>query len=276
MDVDLRARARANRLTPFLRVRSGYPDLTTEGEDMINSSGIKDHPVVSHEEWLSARTAFLAKEKEFTRLRDELSQQRRALPWEKVDKQYVFDGPTGKETLAELFESRSQLVVYHFMFDPEWEEGCSTCSFWADTFNGSSVHLPPRDVSFVAISRAPLSKIEPFKQRMGWSFKWVSSFHTDFNFDYQASFPPEEAHNRTRFYNYGRTDPGPLDLDREGISVFYKDESGVVFHTYSCYSRGIDMMNATYQYLDLTPRGRDEDGPEGPLAWVRYHDRYED
>jgi predicted dithiol-disulfide oxidoreductase (DUF899 family) len=242
---------------------------------MINSSSdLKDHPVVSHEEWLSARTAFLAKEKEFTRLREELSRQRRELPWEKVEKQYVFDGPGGKETLAELFENRSQLVVYHFMFAPEDDEGCPHCSFWADTFNGSSIHLPHRDVRFVAISRAPLAKIEPFKQRMGWSFKWVSSFHTDFNFDYSVSFTPEEAHNRTAFYNYARTDPGPLD--REGISVFYQDESGAVFHTYSCYARGIDMMNATYQYLDLVPKGRDEEGQENPQYWVRYHDRYED
>jgi predicted dithiol-disulfide oxidoreductase (DUF899 family) len=264
------------RVNIVFEIRSRYPDLTTEGEDMINnsSSGIKDHTVVSHEEWLSARTAFLAKEKEFTRLRDELSRQRRALPWEKVEKQYVFDGPGGKETLADLFENRSQLVVYHFMFPPEDDEGCPSCSFWADTFNGSSIHLPHRDVSFVAISRAPLAKIEPFKQRMGWSFKWVSSFNTDFNFDYYVSFTPEEAHNRTAFYNYARTDPG--SMDREGISAFYKDESGAVFHTYSCYARGIDMMNATYQYLDLTPRGRDEDGLEWVQAWVRHHDRYED
>ena len=205
-------------------------------------SSIKDHPVVSHEEWLSARTAFLAKEKEFTRLRDELSQQRRALPWEKVDKQYVFDGPTGKETLAELFESRSQLVVYHFMFDPEWEEGCSSCSFWADSFNGNGVHLNHRDTTFVAISRAPLAKIEPFKKRMGWSFKWLSSGASDFNFDYQASFTPEQVKSGAAFYNYTVTDPG--DLDREGISVFSKDESGAVFHTYSCYARGIDIRKA--------------------------------
>ena len=155
--------------------------------------GIKDRPVVSHEEWLAARMALRAKEKEFTRLRDELSRQRRALPWEKVDKPYVFDGPNGKETLAELFEQRSQLIVYHFMFPPEDDEGCPHCSFWADSFNVSSVHLPHRDASFVAISRAPLSKIELFKQRMGWGFKWVSSFQSDFNFDYQASFTPEEV-----------------------------------------------------------------------------------
>ena len=238
------------------------------------NSSIKDHQVVSREEWLSARTAFLAKEKEFTRLRDELSRQRRALPWVTVDKPYVFDGPNGKETLAELFEQSSQLVVYHFMFPPEDDEGCPHCSFWADSFNGSSVHLPHRDVSFVAISRAPLSKIELFKQRMGWGFKWVSSFQSDFNFDYQASFTPEEVKSGTAFFNYVRTDPGMMD--REGISVFYKDESGAIFHTYSCYARGIDMMNATYQYLDLVPKGRDEQGLEDPQAWVRYHDRYLD
>ena len=240
--------------------------------DGSNSS--KAHPVVSHEEWLSARTAFLAKEKEFTRLRDELSRQRRELPWEKVDKQYVFDGPSGKETLAELFGKRSQLIVYHFMFPPEWDEGCLHCSFWADNFNGSGVHLNHRDVAFVAISRAPLAKIEPFKKRMGWSFKWVSSFQNDFNFDYQASFTPEEVHNGAAFFNYARTDPGLTD--REGISVFYKDGSGAVFHTYSCYARGIDMMNATYQYIDLVPKGRDEAGHEDSQYWVRHHDRYED
>jgi predicted dithiol-disulfide oxidoreductase (DUF899 family) len=242
---------------------------------MINSSSsIKDHLVVSHEEWLAARTAFLAKEKEFTRLRDELSRQRRVLPWEKVDKQYVFDGPRGKETLAELFENRSQLIVYHFMFDPDWDEGCLHCSFWADNFNGIGVHLNHRDVTFVAISRAPLAKIEPFKQRMGWSFKWVSSFHNDFNFDHHVSFTPEEVHRREAFINYARTDPG--GTEHVGISVFYRDESGAVFHTYSCYSRGVDMMNGTYHYLDLVPKGRDEEGLEDPQAWVRYHDRYQD
>ena len=238
------------------------------------SNNIKAHPVVSHEEWLAARTAFLAKEKEFTRLRDEMSQQRRELPWEKVDKEYVFDGPNGKETLAELFEDRNQLIVYHFMFPPDWDEGCLHCSFWADNFNGIGVHLKHRDVSFVAISRAPLTRIEPFKKRMGWSFKWLSSFHSDFNFDSRVSFSPEEAHNRTALYNYIRTDPGPLD--REGISVFYKDESGVVFHTYSCFARGIDMMNATYQYLDLVPKGRDEQDLPDSQDWVRHHDRYKD
>src|SRR5947209_6492290 len=186
------------------------------------SNSIKAHPVVSHEEWLSARTAFLAKEKEFTRLRDELSRQRRELPWEKVDKQYAFDGPSGQETLAELFENRSQLIVYQFMFAPEDSEGCPHCSFWADNFNGIGVHLNHRDVTFVAISRAPLSKIEPFKQRMGWSFKWVSSFHNDFNFDHHVSFTPEEVHRREAFYNYARTEVG--GTEHVGISVFYRDE----------------------------------------------------
>jgi predicted dithiol-disulfide oxidoreductase (DUF899 family) len=238
------------------------------------SNGLKGHPVVSHEEWLSTRTAFLAREKEFTRLRDELSRQRRELPWEKVDKQYVFDGPNGKETLAELFENRGQLVVYHFMFPPEDDEGCPHCSFWADNFNGIGVHLNHRDVTFVAISRAPLAKIEQFKQRMGWSFKWVSSFQSDFNYDYQASFPPEAVQSGAVFYNYTHMDTGMMD--REGASVFYKDENGAVFHTYSCYARGIDMLNGTYHFLDLVPKGRDEQGLDDPQAWVRHHDKYTD
>ncbi|WP_201376246.1 DUF899 domain-containing protein [Ktedonobacter robiniae] len=237
-----------------------------------NSDDIKNHLIVSHEEWLSARKALLAREKELTRLRDELSRQRRAIPWEKVDKRYVFEGPDGQQTLADLFEQRSQLIVYHFMFAPEWDEGCKSCSFWADSFNGSVGHLKQRDVSFVAISRAPLTKIEPFKQRMGWSFKWVSSFHNDFNYDYQASFTSEEASSGTAFYNYVKTNPG--SLDREGASVFYKDESGAIFHTYSCHARGIDMLNAAYNYLDLVPKGRDEESLEFTQAWVRYHDRY--
>lgn len=237
-----------------------------------SSSSLKNHPVVSREEWLSARMAFLTKEKEFTRLRDELSRQRRELPWVKVDKSYVFDGLRGQETLAELFENRSQLVVYHFMFSPEWDEGCLHCSFWADNFNGLGVHLNHRDVTFVAISRAPLAKIEAFKTRMGWSFKWVSSGRTDFNYDYHVSFTPEEVQNRSAFYNYSTTDPD--GADREGVSVFYKDASGVVYHTYSAYARGIDMLNTAYHYLDLVPKGRDEDGLEGPQEWVRHHDRY--
>ncbi len=237
-------------------------------------NGIKNHRVVSHEEWLAARTGFLAKEKEFTRLRDQLSQQRRELPWEKVEKRYVFDGSGGQESLTELFEQRSQLIVYHFMFNPEWDEGCLHCSFWADNFNGIPVHLNHRDATFVAISRAPLAKIDAFKRRMGWGFKWVSSFRTDFNFDYQASFTPEEVRGGLAFYNYSRTDPH--DEDREGVSLFYKDAGGGLFHTYSAYARGIDMLNGAYHFLDLVPRGRDEEGLEGPQDWVRHHDRYQD
>jgi predicted dithiol-disulfide oxidoreductase (DUF899 family) len=237
------------------------------------SGGIGDHKVVSHEEWLSARTAFLAEEKEFTRRRDDLSRRRRELPWERVEKSYVFDGPGGKETLVQLFGQRSQLAVYHFMFGPDWKEGCPHCSFWADNFSGIGVHLDRRDLSFVVASRAPLARIEPFKKRMGWTFKWVSSAATDFNYDYQASFTPEQTRTRAVFYNYAKTD---MDMtDREGVSVFYKDGQGAVFHTYSCYARGIDLLNTAYNFLDLAPKGRDEDALASSQAWVRHHDRYE-
>lgn len=239
------------------------------------SSGTKDHPVVSREEWLSARTKFLAKEKEFTHLRDELSRQRRALPWVKVDKQYVFEGPKGKETLADLFEKRSQLIVYHFMFGPDWNEGCPHCSFWADNFNPIGVHLNHRDVTFVAISRAPLSKIDAFKKRMGWQFRWLSSGKTDFNYDYGVSFTPEQLQKGPVVYNYSRKAMGDAQ-DREGLSVFYKDGNGTVFHTYSSYERGIDLVNTAYNYLDLVPKGRDEESLDFTQAWVRHHDRYED
>jgi predicted dithiol-disulfide oxidoreductase (DUF899 family) len=237
------------------------------------NSGIEKHPVVSREEWLSARTALLAKEKEFTRLRDDLSRQRRELPWEEVHESYVFETPNGKATLADLFENRRQLVVYHFMFSPTADAGCPGCSFWADSFNGIDVHLNQRDVTFVAISRAPLAKVEPFKKRMGWSFNWVSSFPGDFNYDYQVSFTPDEVKGGAAFHNYASA---RVSEDLPGISVFYKDESSAVFHTYSCYRRGVDLMNAAYNYLDLVPKGRDEDGLKAAMAWVRHHDRYED
>jgi predicted dithiol-disulfide oxidoreductase (DUF899 family) len=239
----------------------------------VKPNSIKDHPVVSPEDWLVARKAFLAKEKEFTRLRDELNRQRRELPWVKVDKTYTFDGPDGRQTLAELFGKQSQLLVYHFMFDPDWDEGCPHCSFWAEHFDGAGVHLNQRDAAFVAISRAPLAKITPFKQRMGWKFKWLSSFGSDFNYDYYASFTPEQLRTGTATFNYSKGDPGMPD--REGISVFYKDEAGTVYHTYSSYARGIDLLNGMYNFIDLTPKGRDED-PEDAQSWVRYHDRYTD
>jgi predicted dithiol-disulfide oxidoreductase (DUF899 family) len=235
---------------------------------------MQSRKIIASAEWLEARRQLLTKEKEFTRLRDELSAARRALPWERVEKDYMFDTPRGRATLADLFQGRRQLIVYHFMFGPDWQEGCPHCSFWADNFDGIIVHLEQRDVSMLAISRAPLEKLEAFKKRMGWSFKWVSSLQNDFNYDYRVSFTPEEMQSGAAFYNYSK---GQKDsTEREGVSVFYKEENGAVFHTYSCSARGIDMMNTAYQYLDLVPKGRDEDGLEFTQAWVRYHDRYKD
>jgi predicted dithiol-disulfide oxidoreductase (DUF899 family) len=237
-------------------------------------SGPLNHPVVPREEWLAARKALLEKEKAFTRLRDDLSRQRRALPWVKVEERYVFEGPNGQETLADLFEQRSQLVVYHLMFNPEWDEGCPHCSFWADNFNGIVVHLNHRDVTLAAASRAPLAKIEAFRKRMGWSFKWVSSGDSDFNYDCHVSFRPEELQSGTVGYNYTRMKMNMAD--REGVSVFCKDDGGAVYHTYSTYARGIDMLNTAYHYLDLVPKGRDEENLPFTQAWVRYHDRYDE
>jgi predicted dithiol-disulfide oxidoreductase (DUF899 family) len=228
--------------------------------------------VVSHDDWTAARKALLAQEKEFLRLREELAQRRRSLPWERVTKEYFFEGKTGKRTLVNLFEGLSQLVVYHFMFDPASEEGCPHCSFWADNFEGAPVHLNARDVSFAAISRAPFAKIEAYMARMGWTFPWFSSFGSEFNYDLGVSFTPAELAGHAASYNYGSSDPGMED--REGISVFYRDGGGEVFHTYSTYARGIDMVNGTYQFLDLTPKGRDEQG-EFSQFWVRRHDEYD-
>ena len=233
-----------------------------------------NHKVVSADEWLKARQELLAREKEFTRLRDQLSQQRRDLPWERVDKQYVFEGPTGKETFAQLFENRSQLIVYHFMFDPSWESGCKSCSWWADNVERNVVHLQHRDVAVAAISRAPIGTLEGFRKRMGWTFKWVSSAGNDFNYDYHVSFRPEEAASGELYYNYRPQKRSATELP--GISVFCKDENGKIFHTYSCYERGLDMMNAGYHFLDLVPKGRDEDQLPNTMAWLRHRDRYED
>ena len=230
------------------------------------------HPVVSHEQWIAARTAFLAKEKEFTRLRDELNRQRLDLPWEEVTRAYVFDGPDGRQDLASLFEGRSQLIVYHFMFAPDWDAGCAHCSFWADNFNPIIVHLNHRDVTMLAISRAPIGRIEAYRKRMGWTFKWLSSAGNDFNFDFQASFTPEDLEKGTVFYNF--REQKEKSPEREGVSAFYKDGSGRIFHTYSTYARGIDLMNTAYSYLDVAPKGRDERG-RGQF-WVRRHNEYED
>ncbi|MGO8874155.1 MAG: DUF899 domain-containing protein [Acidimicrobiales bacterium] len=230
------------------------------------------HTVVPHAEWLEARRAFLAREKEFSRQREGLAQQRRDLPWEAVSKAYTFEAPGGPRTLADLFDGRSQLFVYHFMFDPSWDEGCPHCSFWADNFEGAPVHLHARDVTLTAVSRAPLAKIAAYKERMGWTFPWVSSFGSDFNDDFGVSFAPEALAGDTAVYNYGSPEPGLGE--REGLSVFTTDESGAIFHTYSAYARGIDMINGTYQILDLVPKGRDE--PVGdPQFWVRRHDEYD-
>jgi predicted dithiol-disulfide oxidoreductase (DUF899 family) len=233
--------------------------------------GTKEHKVVSPKEWVAARRRLLAKEKKFSKLRDQLHRDRRELPWVKVEKEYVFDTPQGRRTLAELFGGRSQLLVYHFMFGPGWKDGCPHCSFWADHFDGANLHLGARDTVLVVISRAPLKEIAPFKKRLGWKFMWASSFGNDFNFDFHVSFTPEELKSGTAIYNYA-----PLDMDideREGVSAFYKDAKGDVYHTYSSYARGIDLMNTTYNVLDLTAKGRDEN-PEHSQDWVRYHDEY--
>jgi predicted dithiol-disulfide oxidoreductase (DUF899 family) len=232
---------------------------------------VAEHKVVSHDEWVEARKAFLAREKEFSRQREALARDRRDLPWEEVAKEYVFDGLAGKATLRDLFDGRGQLVIYHFMFPPEDDAGCPHCSFWADSFNGSPAHLRARDAAFAAVSRAPLPKLAAYKQRMGWSFPWYSSGETDFNYDFGASFPADEVANGTTVYNYGSA---PGFEDREGISAFVLDEQGRVFHTYSTYARGIDPVNSTYQLLDLTARGRQEPAEGNPQSWVRRHDEY--
>jgi len=223
-------------------------------------------------EWLAKRKRLLTKEKELTRLKDRVSAQRRKLPWVKVEKEYVFDGPNGKETLADLFAGRSQLLTYHFMFGPEWEEGCPSCSFISDHLDGTVAHLAQRDVTLTVVSRAPLAKIEPFKKRMGWRFKWVSSFGSDFNFDYHVSFKKEEVAKGKVAYNYKMSDD--VNDELPGASVFAKDADGDVFHTYSTYERGVEVLMGTYALLDMVPKGRDEEELDFPMAWLRHHDRY--
>ena len=232
-----------------------------------------EHPVVSEAEWIAARKELLAKEKEFTHLRDELSRQRRALPWVKVEKDYQFDTPAGRRSLADLFQGRSQLIVYHFMFAPGWVEGCKSCSYLADHFDGMTIHLAHRDVTFMAISRAPIAEIEVFKKRMGWRFPWASAFATDFNSDYQVSFTEDQRANGNATYNYAEIKP-PIE-ELPGLSVFFKDTNGEIFHTYSTYARGLDILVGTYNFLDHAPKGRDEEGLAHTMAWVRHHDKYE-
>lgn len=228
--------------------------------------------VVSRAEWLTARRQLLTREKELTRQHDALSAERRQLPWVRVEKEYVFDGPAGQVTLAALFDGRSQLVVYHFMFGPGWEEGCPVCSMVADNFDSNIVHLARRDVSLVAVSRAPLADIEAFRKRMGWRFKWVSSYRNEFNRDYRVSFTKEEMANNN-YYNYDTS--GFPSEEAPGISVFCQNGTGDLFHTYSCYARGAEFLIGPYGYLDLVPKGRDEDALPFTMAWVRHHDRYE-
>ena len=240
----------------------------------MTKTAIECPNVVSQAEWLAARKELLAKEKNFSRERDALSAERRKLPWVKVEKEYVFDTPTGKRKLAELFGGKSQLVVYHFMFGPGWEQGCPSCSYLADHFDGTVVHLAHRDTTLLVVSRAPLAQIEAFQKRMGWRFPWVSSYGNDFNHDYHVSFSKEEQQAGKVYYNYELTtfpsEEGP------GASVFYKDKTGDVFHTYSTYGRGLDILLGTYNFLDMTPKGRDEEGLASTMAWVRHHDRYVD
>ncbi|WP_428680415.1 DUF899 domain-containing protein [Reyranella sp.] len=225
--------------------------------------------VVSHQEWLAASRELLAKEKEFTRLRDELSRQRRELPWERVDQEYSFEAPEGRVALADLFSGHSQLLVYHLMFGPDWTEACKSCSFWADNFNGVDVHLAHRDTALVAVSRAPLATLEAYAKRMGWTFRWVSSGGGDFNFDYKVSSRPGED---TLDYNFGTMKVGPGEMP--GFSAFRRGDDGAIYHTYSTYARGVDMLNGAYHLLDLTSKGRDESGLPFTMSWVKRRDQY--
>lgn len=230
------------------------------------------HRTVGRDEWVSERKALLAKEKDFTRLRDSLSADRRALPWVRIDKDYVFHGPNGAESLADLFDGRDQLIVYHFMFGPDWQEGCPSCSLISDTFDDAIVHLNQRNVSMVVVSRAPYAKLKAYEQRMGWHFKWLSSLDSDFNRDFHVSFSQAERDSGQAYYNY-QSSGFPVD-EAPGLSVFYKDPGGQIFHTYSTYGRGLDALIGTYQFLDLVPKGRDEAALDFPMAWVRRHDEY--
>jgi predicted dithiol-disulfide oxidoreductase (DUF899 family) len=231
--------------------------------------------IVSREEWLTERKQLLVREKEFTRLRDQVTAERGALPWVKLNKSYVFDTPDGEKTLAELFDGRSQLIIKHFMLGPGWKEGCVGCSFGADHVDGIIVHLEHRDVTYTAVSRAPLAEIEAFKRRMGWRFRWVSSNGSDFNYDFNVSFKPDEIARGEGYYNYEMREIASEELS--GLSVFYKGATGEVYHTYSSYGRGGEDMLVTYRLLDITPQGRNETGANHNMTdWVRHHDRYGD
>jgi predicted dithiol-disulfide oxidoreductase (DUF899 family) len=233
---------------------------------------VADHPIVSRSQWLAERKKLLAREKELTRLGDQIARERRALPWVRLDKDYVFDTPQGRRPLADLFDGRHQLVMQHFMLAPGWEQGCKSCSYMADHTDATLLHLAHRDTAFVAVSRAPLDEIERFRRRMGWKFPWVSSDGTDFNHDFHVSFTADEMASGKADYNFGGKVHG---AELPGVSAFWKDDAGTVFHTYSTYGRGVEVMMHTYNLLDLTAKGRDEDGLDFTMAWVRHHDRYE-
>ena len=234
---------------------------------MLSKEGVENHPVVSEEEWVAARQDLLKKEKELTRAMDAVSRQRRELPWVRVTKDYVFEGPNGKVTLAELFGNNDQLIVYHFMYAPGWEEGCVGCSFLSDHIDGANLHLKHRDVSLVVVSRAPYEEFQAYKKRMGWKFNWVSSAGSDFNYDYHASYTRQELDSGEVFHNF--TWQKLKSEDQPGTSVFYKNEKGEIFHTYSSYERGGDILLGAHNYLDLTPKGRGED------FWWKRHDEYD-
>ena len=229
--------------------------------------------IVSRADWLTARQELLVREKEFTRARDALSAERRRMPWVRVEKDYVFEGPDGEETLADLFGNNDQLLVYHFMYDPGWDEGCKSCSFWADNYNGTAVHLAHRNVTMVTIARAPFEQIEAYRSRMGWDIKWVSSSNTDFNYDFDVSFTPEEVASGEISYNYRKG--SAFSSEAPGISVFYKDENGNIYHTYSTFARGLDLLNGAYNLLDLVPEGRNEEDLSYGMEWLRRHDQYD-
>lgn len=235
-------------------------------------SPLANHRIVSQDAWIAARKELLQKEKESTKLLDDLSEARRNLPWVKVTKRYVFDGPEGQVSLADLFAGRSQLAVYHFMFGPDWQEGCPSCSYVSDHIDATLPHLAARDVTLVTVSHAPFAKLDAFKKRMGWHINWVSAYNTDFNQDFHVSFTAEEAKGKVD-YNY--TEQEFPSEEGPGLSVFYKDANGDIYHTYSTYGRGLDLLVGTYRILDLVPKGRDEDDLPFPMDWVRYHDRYE-
>ena len=248
--------------------------MSTTSSAAAKTKPLPPHPVVSREAWLAARKELLAKEKRHLRDGDSLAAERRALPWVKIEKNYTFDTPTGRKTLAELFEGRSQLLIYHLMFAPDWDAACLGCSFVSDHFDGAVQHLANRDVTLVGVSRAPLAKFAPFKQRMGWRFKWYSSFGTDFNRDFNVSFTRDEMAAGKMFYNY-KVQNYPME-EGHGLSAFYKDEAGNIYHTYSTYGRGAEALLGTYNILDLAPKGRDEQDQQPiPMAWVRHHDNYD-